>query len=126
IRHDLDPVEGRGNVQRPEPAGLRNSPLAVEGTAPEAPLERTTTAAAEVDAPDLAPAGGVPNGRQGKAELRRPPVVRAPGGRLPRRVPTRLHIAPVVRNASFRLGAQRVRDEVVPGTPLERGSEYHR
>src|SRR5438477_12954737 len=104
-RQDLDSVDGRGHVQRGETAGLRDSPLVIEGTAPEAPFKRTPAAAAKVDTPDLALAGGIPERGQGETKLRRPPVVRTPSSGLPWRVPTRLQDAPVICNGVHRPGS---------------------
>src|SRR5438094_7964164 len=59
IRHDLDSVQGRRHVQLDDAAGLRNAPLAVERTGPEAPFKGTAAAATKIDAPGLAFARGV-------------------------------------------------------------------
>src|SRR6058998_2412603 len=95
IRHDLDPVQGRRHVQLDDAAGLRNAPLAVERTGPEAPFKGTAAAATKIDAPGLAFARGVLDRRQRQTELGRPSVVRAPGSRLPWRVPVRVQRAPI-------------------------------
>src|SRR5206468_6680938 len=53
VRHDLGPIEGWRYAERCQATRLRNSPLVVERTAPEAQLQGSATTAAEVDAPCL-------------------------------------------------------------------------